>query len=141
MFKVKAKLTRPLFKIIKDAPLYVRIVGAMYQGEKLVKKDGTSASDMDPAILANVVNLETGEEGQIICNAALEAVLKRTYPNDGYIGKCFGLRRNERVTGKKYDTFGVDEIEDPAQSDSPAVAAGLAASAANATKPKVAAAK
>jgi hypothetical protein len=65
---------------------------------------------MAPAELANVVDLETGEECQIIVNAVLRGVLDEFYPDAGYVGKAFQIVRHAKAAGKRYNTFSVDEI-------------------------------
>lgn len=107
----KKLLTRPILKFVKDVPVYIRFEGKIYLGREMQQKEGDKKKE--PAHLADVVNLETGELAQIIVNAVPMSVLKENYPNDSYVGKCFAITRQGRKEGKAYDPFNVEEIEDP----------------------------
>ena len=65
---------------------------------------------MEPAMLANIVNLSTGEEMQTICNKVMESTLNEEYPDAGYVGKSF-LIEQRSVPGKRYKNYRVAEIE------------------------------
>lgn len=97
-------VTRPLLSQVGDAPIYVRIDGEIHTSEiEGRKKKGEDKPDMEPANVCNVLNLMTGEDQQIIVNAALETGLTDAYKNKGYIGKCFAIasRLRPHDGGKK----------------------------------------
>ena len=119
-FKVKKNLTKTLFKFITGEPRYLKFQGALFVGKELKAKEG--AKKMEPATLAFVTDLETGEEGQVIINAVVKSVLTDEYANDAYVGKCFQITKNARAPGKTYDPFSIAEIEDPAEIESVAEA-------------------
>ena len=97
-------VTRPVLKFGAAAE-YVRFEGPMYEGEKLKK----SKYD-DPATLAEVVNLRTGEQMIMICYTVLITELAKHYPNDGYVGKDFEIRKVVAI-GKKYALWSITEIQ------------------------------
>ena len=109
-FKVKKHVTLPLLKIKPNGlPAFVRFEGAMFLGKKI--ETGSEADKKkEPATLAHVVNLETGEEMQIICPMMLRTQLTEAYPSDAYVGHCFAVRIT-RDPEKKYNHVSITEIE------------------------------
>ena len=103
-FAVVKAVTRPVLKF-GVSPEYVRFEGPMYVGERLEK----SKYD-DPATLAEVVNLRTGEQMIMICYKVLSTELTKHYPNDGYVGKDFEIRK-VAADGKKYALWSIAEIQ------------------------------
>lgn len=148
-YVIKKHVTLPLLKIKPNgAPAFVRFEGAMHLGERIkgAATEGTKAAKMEPATLAHVLDLTTGEEMQIICPLLLRERLSENYPKDSYVGKQFRITLT-REEGKKYNLVGLQEIEvDPDDIGTPGVAtleapdkpvaqtAGEVAAAARATK-------
>ena len=97
-------VTRPVLKFGVSAE-YVRFEGPMYVGDKLEKTKYD-----EPATLAEVVNLRTGEQMIMICYRVLSTELAKHYPNDGYVGKDFEIRKFA-ATGKKYALWSIAEIQ------------------------------
>ena len=112
--KTKKVLTRPTFKTVVDVPLYVKIQDKMFIGKERVGRDGKK-SDKAPPTVINVMNLETGELGQVLANTILKQTLEEEYPNDGYVNLCFAITKQKRKEGKQYDPFNILEIEDPTE--------------------------
>ncbi len=110
-YKVKKILTRPLLKFAKDIPIHVLIEGKMYIGKEMRQKEGEKKKE--PATLVDVVNLDTGEQCQVICSAVVKSVLNEEYSGDAYVGKAFRITKLGRAAGKSYDAYGVAEIEVP----------------------------
>lgn len=110
--KRKKLLTRPILKFVKDEPRYIKFEGKIYVGKEMKPRAGEEKKK-EPAHLADVTDLETGEPAQIIVNAVPMSVLMENYPSDAYVGKCFAITRQSRKEGKSYDPFSVEEIEDP----------------------------
>lgn len=109
MHKVIRNVTLPLLKIRPNgAPIFVRFESAMHLGKEVKGEEGKKK--MEPATLAHVINLETGEECQIICTLLLRERLNEEYPGDGYVGKQFRIVVT-REDGKKYNLVGIQEIE------------------------------
>lgn len=102
--KIKS-ITKQLLKMENNRPYYLRIVGAMFAGKKI-------EDQKEAATLVDVINLETGEENQIIVAAVLKGILNETYEGEAYVGKCFEIVKH-RVADVKYNTFNVSEIADP----------------------------
>lgn len=110
--KRKKLLTRPVLKLVKSEPRFVLIQGRIYLGKEM-KARGAEDKKKEPAHLADVVDLTTGELAQIILNAVPMSVLNEEYKDFGYVGRCFEIMRQPRQEGKMYDPFKVEEIEIP----------------------------
>lgn len=110
---VAKQVTRNLIKQADDVAIYVQITGAVYQGKTLkgakLKADGTP--EMEPARLAECVNLQTGSLSLIIVNAVLEGALNEQYPDNAYVGKNFAIIMRPSPEGKRYKTFELFELE------------------------------
>jgi hypothetical protein len=102
-FKVKKNVTVALFKLVPGEDNFFHVQGSMHIGEKI--------GDREPATLMHVINMQTGEEGQIICPTILQKELAKQYENDTYVGKRFWLRIT-RVPEKKYNMVEISELED-----------------------------
>ena len=95
--KIKRHVTLPLFKMVKDKPLYVKFDTAMFEGRKI-------DDQKDAATLINVTNLESGEVGQIIVPAVLKSTIAENYEGETYKGLCFMITFVPKdQTGKKYN--------------------------------------
>ncbi len=110
-FKVK-QVTRNVFPQRDGQTLFVKITGAVYQGKALEN----GKSEMAPAELAEVVNLETGVLGLIIVNKVLHGQLDDLYPNATYVGKSFAVTMSP-VEGKRYKAFTVYELDEAAPAE------------------------
>lgn len=106
---VKKVVTLPLLKFVIDQPLYVKITEPFFLGKEL-KGSGDSAK-MEPATLANCVNLETGEQCQIIVATVLKSVIEEEYENHSYVGCGFSMTKLAKTSGKRYNPYTVAEIE------------------------------
>lgn len=103
-------VTRQLIKMGNNKPYYLKLQSAIHEGKKI--------GDKEPAKLIDVVDLESGEEAQIIAGAVLVGILTEAYPGGEYVGKCFEIVKF-RDAGTAYNTYNVSEIADPAD-DEPA---------------------
>ncbi len=113
-FKRKKLLTRAVLKFIENQANYVKIESAIYLGKEMkgdVAQDGKKKKE--PAHLANVIDLRTGELAQIIVSAVVLSVLNEEYPDDGYVDKCFAITKKGKAPGKQYFGYSIEEIEDP----------------------------
>ena len=108
-FKVKRNITLPLLKPQLEVPVYIKITGQIFTG-KAVQKAG-DGKDMEPAKIVNCINLETGEECQIIVPSVLDSILNEEFTDNAYVGKGFQITKHAKVAGKRYHTFSVAELE------------------------------
>ena len=103
-FKKVRNVTIPLIKIENDELRYFFFKGAMHEGKKIDEKD--------PAILAHVIDLESGQEGQIICPTILVKELNENYGGNSYVGKSFEIVKT-RVPEKRYNIVTITEVATP----------------------------
>lgn len=108
-FKEKKRVTLPVIKFEPGKPVFVKILGEMHLGKK-TKGRGDKAQ-MEPATLAEVVDLNTGENGLIICATVLKSVLDENYPNNAYVGKGFKITKMEKREGRSYNEYDLVELE------------------------------
>lgn len=106
--KVKV-VNRQLLKFVKDETRHVKFEGPMHLGKEMKAKEGEKKKE--PATLANVVDLETGEECQIIISAVVKSVLEEEYPKNAYVGKSFGITKRGKAPGKAYEQYTVVEVK------------------------------
>jgi hypothetical protein len=111
--KVVKQVTVPTLSPKPDAPIYVKMLGAIFVGKEIksAKKPEEGGVEQKPADLALVVNLETGEEMHLICSAVFKANLQDTYPKDTYVGKAFRVAKLGKRAGKRYFDYAIAEIE------------------------------
>lgn len=109
--KVKKILTLPVFSLKEvNTVIAVKILEPMYVGQP--QKDAKEGDK--PADLCHVINLDTGEMGQIIIPAMVKSKFEE-YPDNGYVGLCFELENLGKVEGKggrRYNDFRVLEVEE-----------------------------
>ena len=104
-YSIVKKVTLPLSKWVVDQEKVLTITSEIFTGKE-VKGD----KKMEPAELFNAIDLETGEEVQVIVGAVLKGILNEEYPDSGYVGKSFAMVQHN-AQGKKYKTYTVIEIE------------------------------
>ncbi len=112
-FTKKRSVTLELLKPKVNEEFYVKFASPIYQAKETrsaeqIEKDGGQNA---PPMLANVTNLETGEECVIIIPSVLQSELTDNYENDTYNGLCFALTKLGKQDGKRYHGFVIIEIE------------------------------
>ena len=112
-FTRKGQITFPVLKKKDGEPIYVKIISEIYTGKEIKQAQGKKK--MEPARLAKVVNLETGEQMELICNRVLESNLNENTGDDRYVGKCFEIVQQPSRQGKQYKTFSIWELECPGE--------------------------
>jgi hypothetical protein len=118
-FKRVKNLTLDILKFVELEPRHVKITGAIHLGKEQKKGKGNEDKAREPAHLASCINLDDGSECQIIVAAVVLSVLNDEYPNETYVGKCFAITKKNRVPGKQYFPYSVEEIEDPGLAGNP----------------------
>ena len=66
--------------------------------------------------VARVINLEDGEQYEVVLGSTLISQLQDNYPEDAVNGKSFEITKHGKKTGKRYHTYTVYEIEVPTAS-------------------------
>jgi len=109
---VKKIVTRPVIKLEKEKPVFVRLSTAMYQGPLPKQRAGTLRAPVAPTFV-DVINLDDGSDATLPIHAKLKEVFDRSYPHDAYVGKCFSITAKTRQAGRQFSPFYLAEIEDP----------------------------
>jgi len=106
---IKKQITFQLLKLVDGATVHVEITKSMWTGKEIA--GGAGKAKMDAARLVRVINLETGEEMEMIINKVLEEIFGEEYPDNAYVGKWFGITKHAKADGKEYNTFTLVELE------------------------------
>lgn len=115
--KVAKILTLPLLKLVEGTPVYIKFTGPTFIGKAIdegLNPDGTKKAKKEPPVMANVINLPTGELVQIMLGSVLQGILKDEYPADAYVGKGFVIQLTEKKRGRNggnYNTYKVAELD------------------------------
>lgn len=96
-------------------PRYILALGPMRESESVDKDKG-------PATVMHALDMETGEEGIVICPTVLRQELNKVYPGEGYVGKGFEIVLT-RVPDKRYNIPTITEVAVPEESE--AIAKGI----------------
>lgn len=110
-FTVKKAVTLPIRKLAINEAAYLRITDPIFTGKQL-------ADQKEPASLANCIDLETGEQCQIVVPQVLHGILDDNYADNSYVGVNFQVIKGKMPSGKKYHPFTVCEVE--VEEDAPA---------------------
>lgn len=117
-FKRVRSVTLPAFKIEKGTVRYFAFLSPMFLGDKI-------DAQKNAAVLAHALDMETGEEGQLIVPAVMMLELERSYPKSAYVRKGFSLVMT-RVPEKRYNLCEVAEVAIPDDLTLPAAGGGPA---------------
>jgi hypothetical protein len=132
-FKVKAHVTVPLLKVDDGKTYYVKFNGPIHRAtvnEAEQKKyenarakwdalDAAAKNDTEnnpmptppnPPMLAQVIDLSSGEVAQIIVGSVLQSELQQAYPDHSYIGRGFQFVK-AKIQGKRYSAYQIAELE------------------------------
>jgi hypothetical protein len=99
------ELTSNLISLAFRPGIVVKFTGEMYEAEM----PAVSRNESGKLWVADVVDLETGEAGQLLLPAVLIGVLRRQPVS--YVGKTFEILTGDIVPGKQYRQVKVYEVE------------------------------
>jgi hypothetical protein len=103
-FKRKKALTLPQLKQSTNDTVYIKFLSAIRISD-VAPKEGE-----EPANVANVVDLTTGQEHIFIVPAVLKGVLETDLKGE-YEGKCFECTKLPKPNGKRYNQYEIYEID------------------------------
>lgn len=111
-FKVKKIVTVPLWKWVDGEAKFFTILEPIRLSTAKQKAGGKGdkEKDMEPAHVALVRDLATGNEQTLIFGAVLLSNLDESYPDKGYVGKSFQVIQS-KIEGKRYRGYAISEIE------------------------------
>lgn len=123
--EVAKRVTLPFIKQKVGSPVHIYFVEPYHISTKVQN------GEKGEATLAHVINLENGQESEMLLSTVTKTTLDENYTDNGYVGKAFRLELFA-VEGKKYHKIDLVEIKlDPADKkaldDERAVIMGLPA--------------
>ncbi len=109
-FKVKRTISAQVWKWADGDTKYARIETKMTLSK--MKQQVEKGKTREPATICTATNLAVADSKPqtLIVGTVLRDLFNESFPNDGYIGKCFAMTRYQ-VDGKRYKSFRVEEIE------------------------------
>jgi hypothetical protein len=108
-FKPKRLLTVPVLSLKDNEPRILRFDGKMHIGKTMKAKEGDKPKE--PATIASVTDMESGEIFDLIVSAVLHSVLDEEFPGDAYVGKVFSVTALPKRDGKQYKGMKVYEMD------------------------------
>ena len=110
--KIAKRITLSTLKFEQDVSLYVQLTRAFVEKLDTVyektKKDGEPSKTLH---VGRVIDLNTGEEAEIVVPAVVLSTMHESYPNDAYVGKNFELCKLAKKAGKNYFPYRINELE------------------------------
>ncbi len=103
-YKIKRALTLPQLKQSVNETVYIKFTSEMSES-KVPPKEGE-----EPATVANVICLETGQEHVYIVPAVLKGVLEDEMEGK-YVDECFQVSKLPKPSGKRYNQYEIHNIE------------------------------
>lgn len=103
-FKKVKNVTLPILKMASKTAYYLRFDTAMRLGK--IVDDKKEAPTM-----AQVTDMETGEQYEMILGTVLRDNLNETYPADAYVGKIFEIVKTAPEGARKYSLWSIAEVE------------------------------
>lgn len=103
-FKKIRQITLGVLKLSAQ-PRYIYIMSQMYIGEKIAN------SKMAPATLMHAIDMETGEEGLILCASVLQKELLSNYGASDYVRRAFEITQHKAAKG--YNLVQIAEVGVP----------------------------
>lgn len=113
--KIKRHVTLPSLTLKRNEPRILFFVSEMrisqVKGKK--KPDGTYE---EPAIIADVGDIETGEQLILLVPTVVKKNLEEMYPSGEYKGKTFFIENlGKKKDGQRYNDFQISEVETEAE--------------------------
>lgn len=111
-FKVKRQITLPSLAIKAQNESHIlRFDSAMRVSDVMDKPKG-DAKPRDPATIANVTEVTTGEQFIFIVPTVVKKNLERDYKDDAYVGCVFQItNKGKRKESQRYNDFSIAELE------------------------------
>lgn len=111
-FQVVKNVTLSVFKLAAGVQRVFLFKTAMEVGKATAVKKGDKV--MEPAVVATVIDLETGEEGTLICATVLRSEINAQYSGESYVGRAFAIKFY-KVPEKTYNLYEIIEVKVPAE--------------------------
>lgn len=117
-FDIVKHVTRAFYILPEDQPSFVRFQTAFTPdttsfSERVRRRKETPGEKPAPMQIADIVNLQTGEEMRLVAHQVLKNTMDENYPSESYIGKDFRIIKTPKKggIGGKYFAFAIVEIK------------------------------
>lgn len=109
---IKRRITMPSLVMKKAGQtLFLNIVDAM-RVSTVKDKPTTDGKAKEPATICTAGDILTGEMFTFLVPSVVRENLRRDYPGDSYVGKCFMIEnKGKRTEGQRYWDFAISEID------------------------------
>ena len=110
-FRVKGHVTRSVLRQEENSVFFITMQSEMKVAPELATSS-EKKREMPSPVIADILNLETGEYQILICNTVLENEMNRNFPEGGYVGRSFAIAQSKGdMVDKRYRTYKILEIE------------------------------
>ncbi len=113
--KVTRNIALPVLNLKPNETRYLAFASKMRVSDYVdpnPKKDAAGkVIEKKAATIAEVGDVTTGEAFLLLVPAVVEANIKRSYPDDSYVGCAFSLTKLPKRPGKSYFDFQILQIE------------------------------
>lgn len=108
-FRIAKRVTLPTINPGVNQPVVFRIMDGMRVSTyAAIKPDGTKEK---PATVCTVTDMQTGQIALWLVAEVCAKNLQEQYPDEGYVGKIFGVQKLPKRPGKRYFDFEIAELE------------------------------
>lgn len=108
-YKIVREVKSEVFKMEDNVEYLFKITGPIRIG---VANTGAAALKREKRPdTVSVRDLENNKDGVIILGAALLSQFQEGYTDDGYVGRSFSIKCLGKLTGNRYKSYVVNEIE------------------------------
>ncbi len=110
-YKAKKQVTLPSLSMKEGQTFALRFDTAMRVSEVMDKKT-EGKKPRDPATIANVTDVATGEQYIFIVPSVVKSNLERDYKDESYVGCVFQItHKGKRKESQRYFDFAITELE------------------------------
>lgn len=108
-YEVKREVSTPTLSIKGDnIRLLVEFVSPI--ASKTTKKVRNGVEQDVTVYSAKVIDMTDGIEKSLVISAVFRSELETSYPNGGYVGKCFAAEKLGKKEGRDYNVWSIKEI-------------------------------
>ena len=108
-YEVKREVSVPTLTIKGDnVQLLIKIASAIVGKSSLKTRAGVTSEVTVYSM--KVIDMTDGLEKALVVPAVFRSELETSYPDGGYVGKCFAAEKLGKKAGKEYNDWSIKEI-------------------------------
>lgn len=107
-FKLVKRITLPTLNPGIDQPYVLKIIDG-FRESSYIDPDPKKKNDK-PATICECVDMQTGIHYLWLVGEVVKKNLEENYPDEGYIGLLFGVRKLPKRPGKRYHDYDIGEF-------------------------------